>query len=154
MNSFSRNLLITLSTLGTLLIMFNLMSYGKYGVDFTDESFYQHPTQNLNLLCNQKPEDQYIGMDNLDEGHIFFFTKEQADRLNNAVGKVDFDHEIWESEEEEENGSYYEGWILWSNWNEGVERVGDYTCNLDDLIGLRKITDEWEEKLEAFKHSL
>ncbi len=126
----------------------------REGYEFTDESFYQHPTQNLNLLCNQKPEDQYIGMDNLDEGHIFFFTKEQADRLNNAVGKVDFDHEIWESEEEEENGSYYEGWILWSNWNEGVERVGDYTCNLDDLIGLRKITDEWEEKLEAFKHSL
>jgi len=126
----------------------------REGYEFTDESFYQHPTQNLNLLCNQKPEDQYIGMDNLDEGHIFFFTKEQADRLNNAVGKVDFDHEIWESEEEEENGSYYEGWILWSNWNEGVERVGDYTCNLDDLIGLRKITDKWEEKLEAFKHSL
>jgi len=126
----------------------------REGYEFTDESFYQHPTQNLNLLCNQKPEDQYIGMDNLDEGHIFFFTKEQADRLNNAVGKVDFDHEIWESEEEEENGSYYEGWILWSNWNEGVERVGDYTCNLDDLIGLSKITDKWEEKLEAFKHSL
>ena len=126
----------------------------REGYEFTDESFYQHPTQNLNLLCNQKPEDQYIGMDNLDEGHIFFFTKEQADRLNNAVGKVDYDHEIWESEEEEENGSYSEGWILWSNWNEGVERVGDYTCNLDDLIGLRKITDEWEEKLEAFKHSL
>ena len=124
------------------------------GYEFTDEGFYQHPTQNLNLLCNQKPEDQYIGMDNLDEGHIFFFTKEQADRLNNAVGKVDFDHEIWESEEEEENGSYYEGWILWSNWNEGVERVGDYTCNLDDLIGLSKITDKWEEKLEAFKHNL
>ena len=126
----------------------------QQGYEFTDENFYQHPTQDLNLLCNQKPEDQYIGLDNLDEGYIFFFTKEQAERLNNAVGKVDYDHEIWESEEEEENGSYYEGWILWSNWNEGVERVGDYTCNLDKLIGLSKITDEWEEKLEAFKHSL
>lgn len=126
----------------------------QQGYEFTDENFYQHPTQDLNLLCNQKPEDQYIGLDNLDEGYIFFFTKEQAERLNNAVGKVDYDHEIWESEEEEENGSYSEGWILWSNWNEGVERVGDYTTNLDDLIGLSKITDEWEEKLEAFKHSL
>ena len=124
------------------------------GYEFTSEYFFQHPTQDLDLLCNQKPEDEYVGLDNLDEGDIFFFTKEQADRLNNAVGKVDFDHEIWESEAEEENGSYYEGWILWSNWNEGVERVGDYTCNLDDLIGLSKITDKWEEKLEAFKHSL
>lgn len=40
MCSFSRNLLITLSTLGTLLIIFNLISYSKYGIDFTDESFY------------------------------------------------------------------------------------------------------------------
>lgn len=36
----SRNFYIILSTLGTLLIIFNLISYGKYGLDFTDESFY------------------------------------------------------------------------------------------------------------------
>jgi len=106
------------------------------------------------LLCNQKPDDQYIGMDNLDEGHIFFFTKEQADRLNNAVGKVKFDHEIWKSEEEEDNGDYYEGWIMWSNWNDGVERVCDYTTNLDDLIGLRETTDKWEEMVTEFTNKL
>ena len=126
----------------------------EQGYEFTDEGFYQHPTQDLTLLCNQKPKDEYVGVDNLDECHIFFFTKEQADRLNNAVGKVSFDHEIWESEEEEENGRYYDGWILWSNWNEGVERVGDYTCNLDELIDLSKTMNKWEEKTEAFKRNL
>ena len=40
MDPYSNNLYATLSTLGTLLIIFNLFSYGKYGVDFTDESFY------------------------------------------------------------------------------------------------------------------
>jgi hypothetical protein len=124
------------------------------GYEFTSEYFFQHPTQDLDLLCNQKPEDQYIGMDNLDEGHIFFFTKEQADRLNNAVGKVKFDHEIWKSEEEEDNGDYYEGWIMWSNWNDGVERVCDYTTNLDDLIGLRETTDKWEEMVTEFTNKL
>lgn len=40
MNTFSRNLFVILSTLGTLLITLNLISYSKYGIDFTDESFY------------------------------------------------------------------------------------------------------------------
>ena len=40
MNSFSRILFITPSTFVTLLIIFNLISYGKYGLDFTVESFY------------------------------------------------------------------------------------------------------------------
>jgi len=124
------------------------------GYGFTDKHFFQHPTQDMSLLCNQKPEDEYIGVDNLDECHIFFFTKEQAERLNNAVGKVSSDREIWESEEEEEKGRYFDGWILWSNWNDGVERVCDYTCKLDELIGLSKISDKWEAKVEAFKHAL
>jgi len=124
------------------------------GYEFTSEHFYQHPTQDMTVLCNQKPEDKYVGVHNLDECHIFLFTREQAERLNNAVGKVNFDHEIWESEEEEENGSYYDGWILWSNWNDGVERVGDYTCNLDELIDLSKTMNKWEEKMEAFKRNL
>ena len=36
------------------------------GYTFADDYFYQHPTQDLSLLCNQKPEDQYVGTDNLD----------------------------------------------------------------------------------------
>ena len=113
------------------------------GYKFADDYFYQHPTQDLKLLCNQQPDDKYVGTDNLDDCYIFFFNREEAERLTNDV------------KEGEDNDNYeYEGWLHWTNWNDGTERVVDYTVNLDKLINLREVTDNWENKFEQLKKHL
>lgn len=113
------------------------------GYTFADDYFYQHPTQDLSLLCNQKPEDQYVGTDNLDDCYIFFFNRKEAERLNRDVKNG------------EDEGDYdYAGWLHWTNWNDGTERVVDYTVNLDKLINLREVTDNWENKFEQLKKHL
>tara|TARA_R110000824_G_C14678926_1_gene620004 strand:- start:135 stop:470 length:336 start_codon:yes stop_codon:yes gene_type:complete len=73
-------------------------------------------TRDLSLCCNQQKEDEYVGMDNLDEGLISIFKK---------------DKEV--------------GGMYWSNWNDGAERLIDYHVSLDDQFGIGKTVDKWEK---------
>ena len=113
------------------------------GYSCADEYFFQHPTQDMRLLCNQKPDDKYVGIHNLDDCHILFFSRKEAERINKDVkeGKDTNDYEC-------------EAWMYWTNWNDGVERVVDYTTNLNKLIGIDKIMDKWEQQFVELKQTL
>jgi len=88
-----------------------------------DEEVLVHPTRDTSLACNQKEGDKYEGVDAVDEARI----------------------EIWENQNDE-----YIGFIYWTNYscNEGVERVVDYSCVLDEKYGLYKTLNAWEKKYE------
>ena len=80
-----------------------------------------HPTRDTSLACNQKEDDKYEGVDAVDEARI----------------------EIWENQNDE-----YIGFIYWTNFNDGAERVSDYSVSLDEKYGLNKILNDWEKKYE------
>tara|TARA_R110000823_G_scaffold313808_1_gene441860 strand:- start:46 stop:432 length:387 start_codon:yes stop_codon:yes gene_type:complete len=93
-------------------------------------------TRDTSLACNQKDGDKYEGIDAVDEGRIEILkmveTKEIPD-LDDC--HIEGDHE-------------YVGFIYWTNFNDGVERVSDYSCRLDDEYGLNRITNKWEKDYE------
>ena len=88
-------------------------------------------TANTSFACNQKEGDEYEGVNAVDEARI----------------------EIWEQGIKSQiTGHQYEdeyiGFIYWTNFNDGVERVSDYSVVLDEKYGLDKILDDWEKKYE------
>ena len=86
-----------------------------------DEEVLVHPTRDTSLACNQKEDDKSEGVDAVDEARI----------------------EIWENQNDE-----YIGFIYWTNFNDGAERVSDYSVSLDEKYGLNKILNDWEKKYE------
>ena len=70
-------------------------------------------------------------MSNLDEGRVEIFKVKSVQRLN-------YNSDIRDEDE-------YIGFIYWTNFNEGVERLVDNSCKLDDEYGLNEITRKWEE---------
>lgn len=80
-------------------------------------------TRDTSLACNQKEGDEYEGVNAVDEARIEIY------RWN------------------ENSASYYDyiGFIYWTNFNDGVERIVDNSCKLDDEYGLNQITRKWEE---------
>ena len=42
------------------------------------------------------------------------------------------------------------GWIRWTNWNTGIEKVIDYSLGLDHLIGLNSVCEKWETDFDKF----
>ena len=96
-----------------------------------DEEELVSLTRDTSLACNQKEGDEYEGVNAVDEARI----------------------EIWEQGIKSQiTGHQYEdeyiGFIYWTNFNDGVERVSDYSVVLDEKYGLDKILDDWEKKYE------
>jgi len=87
-------------------------------------------TRDTSLACNQKDGDKYEGIDAVDEGRIEIFKI-----LETKENPAESDHA-------------YVGFIYWTNFNDGVERVSDYSCRLDDRYGLNRITNKWEKDYE------
>ncbi len=87
-----------------------------------DEEELVSLTRDTSLACNQKEGDEYEGVDAVDEARI----------------------EIYRKSEEDD----YIGFIYWTNFNEGTERVVDYSVSLDEKYGLNKILNDWEKKYE------
>ena len=104
-----------------------------------DEEVLVHPTRDTSLACNQKEGDEYVGVNAVDEARIEIYRKEEK------LGGIDIAPDLIFSLSEENK---YLGFIYWTNFNDGVERVVDYSCVLDDEYGLNKITDKWEKKYE------
>ena len=96
-----------------------------------DEEDLVSLTRDTSLACNQKEDDEYEGVDAVDEARI----------------------EIWEQGIKSQiTGHQYEdeyiGFIYWTNFNDGVERVSDYSVVLDEKYGLDKTLNDWEKKYE------
>ena len=92
-------------------------------------------TRDTSLACNQKESDEYVGVNAVDEARIEIYRKEEK------LGGIDIAPDlIFNLSEEDE----YIGFIYWTNFNNGVERVSDYSVVLDEKYGLSKTLDDWE----------
>ena len=89
-----------------------------------DEEFLVNPTRDTSLACNQKEGDEYVGVNAVDEARI------EICRLPYLTLKE------------------YIGFIYWTNFNDGVERIVDYSVVLDEKYGLQKTYEDWEKKYE------
>jgi hypothetical protein len=89
----------------------------EYSIDYDFYETYQDFSQDLTKVCNTKKSDQYVGVNNLDECVISFREKQSQEDM---------------------------GYILWSNWNSGTERVADYSINLDNELKLSQVLEAWD----------
>ena len=104
-----------------------------------DEEELVSLTRDTSLACDQKESDEYVGMSNLDEGRIEIWRKEEK------LGGIDISPELLFNLSEEDE---YIGFIYWTNFNDGIERVVDYSVALDEKYGLNKTLNDWEKRYE------
>ena len=117
-----------------------LRTDGKLAYAITcDEEELVNLTRDTSLACDQKESDEYVGMSNLDEGRIEIWRKEEK------LGGIDISPELLFNLSEEDE---YIGFIYWTNFNDGIERVVDYSVALDEKYGLNKTLNDWEKKYE------
>tara|TARA_R100001082_G_scaffold57425_1_gene31700 strand:+ start:963 stop:1298 length:336 start_codon:yes stop_codon:yes gene_type:complete len=90
---------------------------GFYSIEAEGEE-YQEITNDISLVCNQKDEDKYVGVDNLEWCFINFYDSKKK----------------------------FKGWIEWIEDNNRDERVSDYSINLEEYIDLNKVIDEWSKE--------
>ena len=95
-----------------------------------DEEELVSLTRDTSLACNQKEGDKYVGVNAVDEARIEIY----------RMGYEISDH----IQEEEE----YIGFIYWTNYNDGIEKVVDYSVVLDEKYGLYKTYENWGKKYE------
>ena len=117
-----------------------LRTDGKLAYVITcDEEELVNLTRDISLACNQKEGDEYEGVNAVDEARIEIYRKEEK------LGGIDIAPDLIFNLSEEDD---YIGFIYWTNFNDGVERVSDYSVVLDEKYGLNKTLDDWEKKYE------
>jgi hypothetical protein len=104
-----------------------------------DEEELVSLTRDTSLACNQKEGDEYEGVDAVDEARIEIYRKEEK------LGGIDIAPDLIFNLSEEDD---YIGFIYWTNFNNGIERVSDYSVVLDEKYGLNKTLNDWEKRYE------
>ena len=113
-----------------------LRTDGKLAYVITcDEEELVSLTRDTSLACNQKEDDKSEGVDAVDEARIEIY------RMGYEISGTIGEHRIQEEDD-------YIGFIYWTNFNDGVERVSYYSVSLDEKYGLNKTLDDWEKKYE------
>ena len=93
-------------------------------------------TRDTSLACNQKEGDEYVGVNAVDEARIEIYSLGETQKMPDLEDcYVEGDHQ-------------YIGFIYWTNFNDGVERVGDYSLVFDPMYKLSTTLDNWEKKYE------
>ena len=100
-----------------------------------DEDELVSLTRDTSLACNQKEGDEYVGVNAVDEARIEIY------RMGYEISGTIGEHHIQEEDD-------YIGFIYWTNFNDGVERIVDYSVVLDEKYGLNKTLNDWEKKYE------
>ena len=104
------------------------------------------PTRDLTKCCNLKPDDEYIGVNNLDWSDIHIL---EVDK--------DSTEEQWNEYYSEEHDAYVKqehlvhiGALRWTEFNNGIEKLYDYLDRNDDVLSkiIDKVSKEFEEELE------
>ena len=117
-----------------------LRTDGKLAYVITcDEEELVSLTRDTSLACNQKEGDEYVGVNAVDEARIEIYRKEEK------LGGIDIAPDLIFNLSEEDD---YIGFIYWTNFNDGVERIVDYSVVLDEKYGLQKTYEGWEKKYE------
>ena len=104
-----------------------------------DEEELVSLTRDTSLACNQKEGDEYVGVNAVDEARLEIYRKEEK------LGGIDIAPDLIFNLSEEDD---YIGFIYWTNFNDGVERIVDYSVVLDEKYGLQKTYEDWEKKYE------
>ena len=114
-----------------------LRTDGKLAYVITcDEEELVSLTRDTSLACNQKEGDEYEGVDAVDEARIEIYSLGETQKMPDLEDcYVEGDHQ-------------YIGFIYWTNFNDGVERIVDYSVALDEKYDLQKIYEDWEKKYE------
>ena len=114
-----------------------LRTDGKLAYVITcDEEELVSLTRDTSLACNQKEGDEYEGVDAVDEARIEIYSLGETQKMPDLEDcYVEGDHQ-------------YIGFIYWTNFNDGVERIVDYSVALDEKYDLQKIYKDWEKKYE------
>ena len=114
-----------------------LRTDGKLAYVITcDEEELVSLTRDTSLACNQKEGDEYEGVDAVDEARIEIYSLGETQKMPDLEDcYVEGDHQ-------------YIGFIYWTNFNDGVERVGDYSLVFDPMYKLSTTLDNWEKKYE------
>ena len=106
-----------------------------YSIDCEEEQLVSL-TRDISLACNQKEGDKYEGVDAVDEARIEIYSLGETQKMPDLEDcYVEGDHQ-------------YIGFIYWTNYNDGVERIVDYSVVLDEKYGLQKTYEDWEKKYE------
>ena len=101
-----------------------------------DEEDLVSLTRDTSLACNQKEGDKYVGVNAVDEARIEIYSLGETQKMPDLEDcYVEGDHQ-------------YIGFIYWTNYNDGIERVVDYSVVLDEKYGLYKTYRNWEKKYE------
>jgi len=101
-----------------------------------DEEELVSLTRDTSLACNQKEGDEYEGVNAVDEARIEIYSLGETQKMPDLEDcYVEGDHQ-------------YIGFIYWTNFNDGVERVGDYSLVFDPMYKLSTTLDNWEKKYE------
>jgi len=114
-----------------------LRTDGKLAYVITcDEEELVSLTRDTSLACNQKEGDEYEGVNAVDEARIEIYSLGETQKMPDLEDcYVEGDHQ-------------YIGFIYWTNFNDGVERVGDYSLVFDPMYKLSTTLDNWEKKYE------
>jgi len=114
-----------------------LRTDGKLAYVITcDEEELVSLTRDTSLACNQKEGDEYVGVNAVDEARIEIYSLGETQKMPDLEDcYVEGDHQ-------------YIGFIYWTNFNDGVERVGDYSLVFDPMYKLSTTLDNWEKKYE------
>jgi hypothetical protein len=113
-----------------------LRTDGKLAYVITcDEEELVSLTRDTSLACNQKEGDEYEGVNAVDEARIEIY------KMGYEISGIIGEHHIQEEDD-------YIGFIYWTNFNDGVERIVDYSVALDEKYDLQKIYKDWEKKYE------
>ena len=102
-----------------------LRTDGKLAYVITcDEEELVSLTRDISLACNQKEGDEYEGVNSVDEARIEIYSLGETQKMPDLEDcYVEGDHQ-------------YIGFIYWTNFNDGVERVGDYSLVFDPMYKL------------------
>ena len=93
-------------------------------------------------LCTTK-DDNYRGVNATDSSDIFIlkYDKDLPENESNSYRNEDGE---WVTQKGYENVSF----IRWTNWNDGVERIWDYSLSLEKIVDIKNIMEDWETKYE------
>ena len=101
-----------------------------------DEEELVSLTRDTSLACNQKEGDKYVGVNAVDEARIEIYSLGETQKMPDLEDcYVEGDHQ-------------YIGFIYWTNYNEGIEKVVDYSVVLDEKYGLNKTYENWGKKYD------
>ena len=96
----------------------------------------QSLTRDTSLACNQKEGDKYVGVNAVDEARIEIWSLGETQKMPDLEDcYVEGDHQ-------------YIGFIYWTNYNAGIEKVVDYSVVLDEKYGLNKTYENWGKKYD------